>query len=469
MSSESNEQNTILIIDDEESILQSLEGIFIDEGYSVRTAISGEEGLAVLEEHPADLLFLDIWLPGIDGMEVLRKVKENFPFSAVVMISGHGNIETAVEATKAGAYDFIEKPLDLDKILILAKRALEKQSLERENVALRSSIGMKFEMIGNSPSMQNIRMQILAAAPSNGRVLINGENGTGKELVAREIHRGSKRNKKPFVEVNCAAIPEDLIESELFGHEKGAFTGAMARKIGKFELAHGGTFFLDEVGDMSLKTQAKVLRVLEEQKIERVGGTTTISIDVRVIAASNKKLEKEIEKGNFREDLFYRLSVIPIEVPPLRSRREDIKPLCDYYLKYFCRQNGKKMKKMSPAALDTLENYGWPGNIRELKNVIERLVIMTPHLNIDVDDIPTMYRRPESEKTPLGLLGTSFADKQLKEAREEFERLFIQQCLKENSGNISRSAEVLGIERSNLHRKMKALGISHQREEEEEQ
>ncbi|MFC1851909.1 sigma-54-dependent transcriptional regulator [candidate division CSSED10-310 bacterium] len=381
------------------------------------------------------------------------------------MISGHGNIETAVEATKIGAYYFIEKPIDLDKILLITNRALEQLSLERENIALRQHFEQKYEMIGKSTAMEEIRQQIEAAAPSNGRVLICGENGTGKELVARAIHTLSKRKMKPFVEVNCAAIPEDLIESELFGHEKGAFSGATSRKIGKFELAHGGTIFLDEVGDMSLKTQAKVLRVLEEQKIERVGGTVTKTIDVRVIAASNKALEKEIEKGNFREDLYYRLNVIPMEVPPLRARKEDIALLCNYYLHYFCRENRKRKKKFSAEALESLISCKWSGNIRELKNVIERLVIMIPHDKIDIDDLPQTYKKQVEYSETAALEPDLFNGESLKTARENFERSFIIEKLKENNWNISKTAESLKVERSNLHRKMKLLGISTTKEE----
>ncbi|MBN2383468.1 sigma-54-dependent Fis family transcriptional regulator [bacterium] len=461
---------TVLVVDDEESILETLAGVFSDEGYKVRTAMSGEQALLVLEQVPVDLVFLDIWLPGIDGLMTLDRITANYPQTSVVMISGHGTIETAVEAAKKGAYYFIEKPIDLDKILLITKRALERRSLEQENITLRQRIEQKFEMIGRSTAIKEIRFQIEAAAPSNGRVLIHGENGTGKELVARAIHSASKRNKAEFVEVNCAAIPEDLIESELFGHEKGSFTGATVRKIGKFELAHGGTIFLDEVGDMSLKTQAKVLRVLEEQKIERVGGTITIEIDVRVIAASNKDLVKEIEAGTFREDLYYRLNVIPITVPPLRDRLEDIKLLCDYYLKYFCRENGKKLKKLSDGALQVLQNYRWPGNIRELKNVIERLVIMVQPDLIDVSDIPPVYRRQSLaggvKKSESGKTDELFESDTLKTARDNFEKVFILAKLQENNWNISKTAEIMKIERSNLHRKMKLLGISVNREDE---
>jgi len=458
---------TILIIDDEESILQTLGGVFNDEGYEVKTATSGEEGLAVFEQAPVDLVFLDIWLPGIDGLETLDRIRSAFPLTSVVMISGHGTIETAVEAAKKGAYYFIEKPIDLDKILLITKRALEQKSLEKENFELRQRIEQKFEMIGKSDTIGEIRLQIKAAAPSNGRVLIQGENGTGKELVARAIHNASWRKGAEFVEVNCAAIPEDLIESELFGHEKGSFTGATTRKTGKFELAHKGTIFLDEVGDMSLKTQAKVLRVLEEQKIERVGGTTTIDIDVRVIAASNKDLGREIEAGRFREDLFYRLNVIPIVVPPLRSRKEDIKLLCDYYLKIFCRENRKRLKKLTPEVMELFLNYRWPGNIRELKNIIERLVIMAPRDIIEVSDIPALYHLQhgaESSGQTVEIPASS-ADGTLKTARENFERAFILTKLQENDWNITKTADILKIERSNLHRKMKILGLTNARQE----
>lgn len=448
-----------LIIDDEESILESLCGVFTDEGYRVRTASSGEQGLQMLEQEPAEIVFLDIWLPGIDGIETFRRIKAMQQLTAVIMISGHGSIETAVEATKLGAYYFIEKPIDLEKILIIARRALESVSLERENISLRKKIEERYEMIGDSPAIRQIQSHIMAAAPTNGRVLISGENGTGKELVARAIHNESKRKAKSFVEVNCAAIPEDLIESELFGHEKGSFTGATARKIGKFELADGGTLFLDEVGDMSLKTQAKVLRVLEQQKIERVGGQDTIPVDVRLIAASNKDLEAEISAGTFREDLFYRLNVIPIVVPPLRERITDIPVLCDYYLDFFCRENKKKRKTLTSKAIGELQAYPWPGNIRELRNIIERLVIMVAHDDIDVGDIPSAYRRrfpqPESEDT------TTLIERgdSLRQARDRFERQFIIDCLEKNDWNISRTAEILKIERTNLHRKMKLLDI----------
>lgn len=453
-----------MIIDDEESILQSLKGIFIDEGYNVFTALTGEEGLKVLEITPISLIFLDIWLPGIDGIELLQRIKKKYPLIAVIMISGHGTIETAVKATKMGAYYFIEKPIDLDKILLITGRAYETIKLERENILLKNNFHTKVEMIGKSSSIQSIKKQIMMSAPSNGRVLIYGENGTGKELVSRSIHNHSKRCKGPFVEVNCAAIPEDLIESELFGHEKGSFTGATNRKIGKFELANSGTIFLDEVGDMSLKTQAKVLRVLEESKIERVGGTETIPIDVRVIAASNKALEEEIKDGNFREDLFYRLNVIPIEVPPLRDRIEDIPLLCKYYIDLFCIENGIKKKVLAKEAQNLLTLYNWPGNIRELKNVIERLVIMIEKDKIGVEDIPPPYNNEALIKSNL-FSKELLTNSSLREAKDSFERIFISKKLQENDWNIKKTAEALSMERSNLHRKMKLLGIKVSREE----
>jgi two-component system, NtrC family, nitrogen regulation response regulator NtrX len=466
---ELNQQYTVLIVDDEESIVHSLEGVFTDEGYHVLTARTGEEGLALLQTEPVDLIFLDVWLPGIDGLETLRVIKETNPLISVIMISGHSTIDTAVDATKMGAYYFIEKPIDLDKILIITRRALEKVHLEQENLDLRRKIEQRYEMIGRSPLFLELIQQIKAAAPSNSRVLIAGENGTGKELVARAIHNESRRRTKPFIEVNCAAIPDELIESELFGHEKGAFTGATARKAGKFELADGGTIFLDEVGDMSLKTQAKVLRVLEQQKIERVGGTATIPIDVRVITASNKDLLKESIGGSFREDLYYRLNVIPLVVPPLRERKDDIPLLCKYFLDLFCRENGKKLKKLAKEALDTLIAYPWPGNIRELKNILERLVIMVPREKIEVEDIPPLYRKaaePTGQQSPIDPSSEDDFGGTLKEARDNFERNFILQKLEQNAWNVSKTAELLKIERSNLHRKMKQLGIASAKDEE---
>lgn len=439
----------ICIVDDEEGIRESLSGIFEDEGYTVLTASTAEEAFVLLRDQPVDLVFLDVWLPGTDGIEVLSKIKAQSPDLPVVMISGHGNIELAVSATKIGAYDFLEKPLSLERVLIVASRALERRSLEMENRALREDLTRKWHLVGNSPKMQLLNEQIDMAAKSNSRVLILGESGAGKELVAHILHEKSTRAGKPFIEMNCAAIPQELIESELFGHEKGSFTGAFERKKGKFELADGGTLFLDEVGDMSLSTQAKVLRVIETQEFQRVGGSKNIKVDVRIISATNKDLTEEVKKGTFREDLLYRLNVIPIHIPPLRQRKEDIPELVDYFLEYFAAEYGQKPKKISPEALQMLAAYDWPGNIRELRNVIERLVIMNPSSTITHRSIVL----GESARSDY------FSFSTLREARESFERDFIMKKLEENNWNISKTAEVLDIERSNLHRKIKAYDI----------
>jgi len=441
----------ILVIDDEARIRSSLAGILTDEGYKVSLAEDGEAALAKIQtDPPPDLILSDIWMPGIDGLELLQKVRESNPDIPVIMISGHGTIETAVRAIKMGAFDFIEKPLSLEKTVLTVKHALDQRRLEAENKTLRMRINKKYEIIGQSKALNELRKQVQIAAPTNGRVLIYGENGTGKELIAHEIHEKSKRRDKPFIGVNCAAIPEDLIESELFGHEKGAFTGASSLRRGKFELADGGTLFLDEVGDMSLKTQAKLLRVLEEEAVQRVGGTESIKIDVRVIAASNKNLKEEIERGNFREDLYYRLSVIPIKVPSLRERKEDIPALVDHFLREFCAENGRKLKKITSEAMDLLSLYDWPGNVRELKNLIERLVIMVPGNIITAQDIPLSFR----EKSPPSL----------KEAKQEFEKCLIAQTLQANRGNISKSAKVLKIDRGLLYQKLKMYGLEPKNE-----
>jgi two-component system nitrogen regulation response regulator NtrX len=448
----------ILVVDDERNIRSSLEGILKDEGYRVRAASSGEELLKQVAQLPPDLVILDVWLPGMDGLQALEELKRVQADLPVVMISGHSTLETAVRATKLGAYDFIEKPLSLEKTLLAVRNALDHQRLSQENRALRQTLEARYEIVGESAAILALREQIQSAAPSHGRVLIRGESGTGKELIARAIHRQSLRAGKPFVEVNCAAIPDELIESELFGHERGAFTGATAKRRGKFELADGGTIFLDEVGDMSLKTQAKVLRVLQEQTLERVGGTETLTVDVRVIAASNKDLEEEIQKGTFREDLFYRLSVIPFEVPPLRERREDIPLLAIHFLRHFCQEYGKREKQLSAEALDCLVQHPWPGNVRELRNVMERLVIMVGSEQIRPEDTAPSLRVRVGQASE-GMGEGSAWDGSLREARERFEREFIQRRLREVGGNITRAAERLGIERSNLHRKMKTYGI----------
>ena len=449
---------SILIIDDEESIRESLKGILQDEGFRPVFAKDGEEGLAALKEEPTDLVLLDIWMPGIDGIETLRRIREDYPDQLVIMMSGHGTIETAVRATKLGAYDFIEKPLSLEKVLLCIQNALKVGQLVQENQSLRSKIRKDYEMIGVSTPIKELKRQIAIAAPTSGWVLITGENGTGKELVARAIHHLSNRKDKPFIEVNCAAIPEELIESELFGHEKGAFTGATTQRKGKFDLAHEGTLFLDEIGDMSLKTQAKVLRILQEKKFERVGGQRTIEVDVRVIAATNKDLEEEIRAGNFREDLYYRLNVLPFHVPPLRERAEDIPLLVGHFLEYFCSKESRGIKTMSPNALANLKSYNWPGNVRELKNIIERLVIMTPDQIISESNLPESIAG-KSAPTGKGMTFSTVDFATYKEAKEEFERDFIIQKLEENDWNISRTAEAIEIERSNLHRKIKSFGI----------
>ena len=444
----------ILIVDDERAIQTTLKGVLEDEGYRVSAVGSGQEMLARLADETPDLIFLDIWMPGMDGLEALAEVKLRRADATVVMISGHGTIETAVKATKLGAYDFIEKPLSLEKTLIAVARALDHTRLERENRALRERLERGQELVGASAVIEDLRRQIAIAAPTNGRVLIHGENGAGKELVARAIHARSARRDSAFVEVNCAAIPEELIESELFGHERGAFTGAVARRRGKFELADGGTLFLDEIGDMSLKTQAKVLRVLEEQSFERVGGKEALRVDVRVLAASNQDLTELIALGRFREDLFYRLNVIPIEVPSLRRRKEDIPALVAHFIALFSMENGKRPKTVSVEALAYFLAYDWPGNVRELRNMVERLVIMTPRDVIGPEDLPPPLR-PRDAAPP-----DTQRERTLREAREAFERAYILAELRVHDGNVTRTAEKLGIERSHLYRKLKAYGLT---------
>ena len=448
----------ILIVDDEKNIRSSLEGILKDEGYRVRGVPTGEDLLKQVAQGVPDLVILDVWLPGMDGLQALEEVKRIHPELPVIMISGHSTVETAVKATRLGAYDFIEKPLSLEKTILAVRNALEHQRLEQENLTLRQTLDERYELVGESPAIHALRIQIQSAAPSHGRVLIRGESGTGKELIARAIHRQSLRAERPFVEVNCAAIPDEMIESELFGHERGAFTGATTKRRGKFELADGGTIFLDEVGDMSIKTQAKVLRVLQEQTFERVGGSETLTVDVRVIAASNKNLEDEIQRGTFREDLFYRLNVIPFEVLPLRDRREDVVLLAEHFLGLFSREYGKWEKTISRDALDLLVKYPWPGNVRELRNVMERMVIMVPRNSIEAGDLETSLRIRAEPEPVEEMEGT------LREVREQFEKKFILRRLQETHWNITRAAERLGIERSNLHRKMKGYGIESPRE-----
>lgn len=452
---------TILVVDDEPTILSTVSGILQDEGFEVLTALDGESALAITEEESPDLVLLDIALPGQDGLEILRQLKESQPLLPVVMISAYGSVENAVQATRLGAYDFIEKPPHADKIILTVRNALEMARLTEENLRLRQKAAPPQEIIGKSQAIQTLREQVRVVAPTNAWVLITGENGTGKELVARAIHRQSKRAHKPFVEVNCAAIPEELIESELFGHEKGAFTGATNKRRGKFDQAHEGTMFLDEIGDMSLKTQAKVLRILQEQRFERVGGGRPIQVDVRVIAATNKDLEAEIARGTFRADLYYRINVIPIAVPPLRKRREDIPLLINYFLKEAATEHDGPQKIMTPEAVEILQRQLWPGNVRELKNFVQRLVILTPGRVIDVEHLPGELRR--GERDPEG--GWSFFHiGSLKEARARFEKEFIRRKLTEHQGNVSLTAAAIGLERSHLYKKMKAYGLELERD-----
>ena len=445
----------ILIVDDEPLIRQSLAGVLDDEGYQTNAVNSGEECLEELRRSSYDLVLLDVWLPGMDGLETLSRVEE-IAFAdrpMVVIISGHGTIETAVRATKLGAFDFLEKPLTIEKVSVVVKNALQQRRLELEVERFKEDGRSRLQIIGESVPMKALRQQLALMANTNGRVLIYGESGTGKELVAHAIHRSSARAAEPFVEVNCAAIPEDLIESELFGHRKGSFPGALEDKTGKLQKADGGTLFLDEVGDMSLKTQAKVLRSLDEQRFEPVGSGIFIQVDVRVVAATNKNLEEEIERGNFREDLFYRLNVIPFYVPPLRDRMEDIPLLADHFLKEFTMAYGRRPKEMTPEAYDALKEHRWPGNVRELRNLMERIVIMNPQIHIDARHIPLNPSKRAVADRPPERFGS------LQEVRAAAEREYILKTLDETKGNVTRTAEMLGLERSNLYRKMKALGI----------
>lgn len=443
----------LLIVDDEASIRESLQGVLQDEGYQPATAESGEACLDLLQKKAFDVVLLDIWLPGMDGLDVLQKIRELENPPEVIIISGHGTIETAVRATKLGAFDFLEKPLSVDRTLILLNNAFQAKKLRQENKELKKQLAPKSVIVGDSVPMKALRQQIHLMAPTNGRVLILGESGTGKELVAHAIHAQSLRKDETFVEVNCAAIPEDLIESELFGHRKGALPSAVDDKEGKFLKSHGGTLFLDEVGDMSLKTQAKVLRTLEEQNFTPVGSDEAVTVDVRVIASTNKDLEEEISRGNFREDLFYRLNVIPFSVPPMRERKEDIPLLAEHFLKEFSSQYGRRTREITDDAVEALMRYSWPGNVRELRNVIERIVIMNPTTTrLDRKHLPALVYRDGARR------GGDFLT--LHQARAAYERDYILKKLDENHGNISRAAEVLGLERSHLYRKMRALGIA---------
>ena len=447
--------HNLLIVDDEASIRQTLKSVLEDEGYTVFTAESGEAALAMLTKHSFDLILLDIWLPQMDGLEALEKIRAHDDAPEVIMISGHGTIETAVRATKLGAYDFLEKPLSIDKTLALVRHALDSRRLRRENRELKKQLAQNSIIVGDSIPMKSLRQQIQLMAPTNGRVLIFGESGTGKELVAHAIHAHSLRKDEMFVGVNCAAIPEDLIESELFGHQKGSFPTAVADKEGTFQRAHEGTLFLDEIGDMSLKTQSKVLRTLDEHKVTPVGAEDPLSVDVRVIASTNKDLEEEIAIGNFREDLFYRLNVIPFSVPPLRERKEDVPLLAHHFMKEFATAYGRRSREIADDALDVLMRYSWPGNVRELRNVIERIVIMNPTTSrFERKHLPPLIYRDGSRRSS----GAEFST--LHQARSAYERDYILKKLDEHHGNISRTAEVLGLERSHLYRKMKTLGIA---------
>src|SRR6266576_1738956 len=443
--------DSILIVDDEPGIRDTLRGVMEDEGFSADAVATGEECLEAVERRAYGCILLDVWLPGIDGLETLRQLREAGSESAVVIISGHGNVETAVRATKLGAFDFIEKPLSIEKTVLTVRNALRQRQLERANEEMSAELKAEYEMVGASVGMRALRKQIAVVAPTDGRVLISGESGAGKELVARAIHAQSRRAAAPFIEVNSAAIPEELIESELFGHVKGSFTGATSAKKGKFELADGATLFLDEVSDMSANVQAKVLRVLEEQRFEPVGSNTPVNVDVRVIAATNKRLDDEIEKGAFRADLFFRLNVIPFEIPPLRERVEDVPLLIEHFNQRFATAYGRKPKKFDAEAIELMQRYSWPGNVRELRNTIERVVIMHQNQRVAVKDLPAF-----GDAEPPA---SSYRFPSFKEASDAYHREFIQRKLDEADGNVARAAELMGIDRSHLYRRMRALGI----------
>src|SRR5256885_5027466 len=442
---------SILIVDDERGIRETLSAVLRDEGFIAESVESGEACLTALAERAFGCVLLDVWLPGINGLETLKQMRLSNCNAAVVIISGHGNVETAVRATKLGAFDFIEKPLSIEKTVLTVRNALRQRELERANAEMAAELSEEYTMVGESVAMRALRKQISVVAPTDGRVLISGESGAGKELVARAIHAKSRRAAAPFVEVNSAAIPEELIESELFGHVKGAFTGATAAKKGKFELADGATLFLDEIGDMSSSVQAKVLRVLEEQRFEPVGSVNSVKVDVRVIAATNKRLDVEMEQGKFRPDLFYRLNVIPFELPPLRDRLEDVPLLVSYFNHHFSRAYGKTPREFAAEAIEELQNYFWPGNVRELRNTIERIVIMNPGTKVTAGDLP-----PHGKEEAAA---ASFRFPSFKEATDAYHREFIQRKLDEAEGNVSRAAELVGVDRSHLYRRMRALGI----------
>jgi two-component system nitrogen regulation response regulator NtrX len=447
---------TILVADDEAGIRDSLRRLLEYEKYRVVVAADGVSALQKAEGEVVDLVLLDIKMPGMDGMEVLSRLHQSRPDVPVVIISGHGTIQTAVEATRLGAYDFLEKPIDADRILLVIRNGLQQGRLLQENTSLKQEIRRKTRIIGEHAEMRAIMETLEKVAPTGARVLLMGENGTGKELVARALHEMSPRVREPFIEVNCAAIPEELIESELFGHEKGAFTGAVARRVGKFQLADGGTLFLDEVGDMSPSAQAKVLRVLQEAQFERVGGTQTMKVDVRVIAASNKNLMEEARGGRFREDLYYRLNVVPITVPPLRRRITDLTLLVDHFLETSAEELGQRPKRLTRRALNVLTEYSWPGNVRELKNLIERLVILTPGGTIDADDLPALSPAGSPERE-------AFDKETYGEFKDAMEKEFFLQKLKTYGYNVSKTARRLGMQRSNLYKKLEKYGIPHKR------
>ncbi|MFC1668878.1 sigma-54-dependent transcriptional regulator [Spirochaetota bacterium] len=444
----------ILIVDDEVNIIKTISSILQDENHTVFSSETGNDAIDFLKNDSVDLVILDVWLPDKDGIEVLKEIKKMNSDPAVIMISGHGSIDIAVKSTKIGAYDFISKPPSLERVVTSVNNALEQVRLKKENIKLREGFIIEDEMVGTSRSIAEIFEVIKTAAQTNARVFITGESGTGKELIARAIYLRSKRSDKPFIKVNCAAIPDDLIESELFGHEKGAFTGAIAQRKGKFEVADGGTIFLDEVCDMSLSAQTKVLRVLQENQFERVGGNQLINIDVRVISATNIDVMKAIEEGKFREDLFYRLNVIPIHASTLSVRKDDIPLLVDYFLKKFSKEHGIGLKEISKKGMKFLINYQWPGNIRELKNIIERILIMIPKEVIDLDDIKKHLSSDDLDDLANGKTST------LKKVRQDFEKKYIVKTLKENNKNITNTAKALGIERTNLHRKINLYNIN---------
>ncbi|MCP4354548.1 MAG: sigma-54-dependent Fis family transcriptional regulator [Proteobacteria bacterium] len=440
---------TILIVDDEPSIRESLKGILSDEGFEVLTAPNGYEGLKVIEAEMPDLVLLDIWMPGIDGLETLKEIKKDNPFLPVVMITGHGTIETAVDSTKQGAYDFIEKPLSIDKVIVTINNALNFRRLEEENKFLRKKTIEKNSIEGKSSKIQALRHEIMAAAPSDASILITGENGTGKELVARTLHQLSVRADYPLIKLNCATIPEELVESELFGHEKGAFTGATSKSLGSFELAAGGTLFLDEIGEMSVKNQGKLLEVIESKQFRRVGGDRVIQADIRIIVATNKPLPEEIKKGNFREDLYFRLKVVPIKVPKLSERIEDLPLLAKTFLNKNARKYESTEKEITEEALNILSKYSWPGNIREFKNLLERLMIVVDAETITADDIPVHYKENVDNENYLNF-------KTFDDAKKAFEISFIEKKLIQNGGNVKDTARTMGISVSTLKRKMKA-------------